>query len=246
MSSIIINDVSVYSIDSSPDHDKICVSVAGNVPTSGWTSARLSPWVYFVENGDGYWDMDLIITPPYGIVLEVVLPFSAQGIFYKPKGFKGVRIHTQDNSSIVEKELSTGNSGPVKLFDTPQPIYLVGKTIVSQQIAQYDDSFQPTGTIHWKNDGPFGLPNPHVEMKKLSHSIVITVEGIDEESIRSCLNKAFTNAALASILAAFISGGMAAASAFLSVGIQSLKDCLSDNALDVKITDDSHWVYWDV
>ncbi len=62
--------------------------------------------------------------------------------------------------------------------------------VVRQNLASYDDSIQPTGTIHWKNDGPFGTPAPHVEMKKLHHDLVLTVEGPDEDRIRDCIRKA--------------------------------------------------------
>ncbi|MEQ0423235.1 hypothetical protein [Klebsiella sp. JB_Kp036] len=246
MSLVKIESVSVHLFEIPNDnYEKICISVTGTVPSSGWSHPRISPRVYIANPNDGFWDMDLLITPPTGLALQVVSPFFSQETFNKPEGFKGVRIHPPFEGDVVSQEVSEEDI-PVGFIEKKLSQSFILKGVICQEIFQYDDSFQPTGTIHWKNDGPFGLPNPHVEMKKLHHSIIITVEGVDDDSFHNCLNRAFNSALIASIAAAFLSGGMAAASSFLSVGLQSLKDCLANDAIDININDDSHWVYWDL
>jgi len=119
-----------------------------------------------------------------------------------------------------------------------------GWVIYEQQLAVYDDSIQPTGTIHWKNDGPFGTPNPHVEMKKLRHSLVLHVEGPSESKIKDCANTAFAASVLAAIAAAIATGGIAAANAAITAGVSTMGACIGQGV--AKVEDRSHWIYWDV
>lgn len=236
MSLLEISSATAQTIPIVISDDLIAISVTGNAPTSGWENITLSPWFHITEPSDGIWDIDLTAREPTGMVLNVIQPFSTQGVFVKPKWLKGLRIHGKNaydvnisankNNDWKRAKKATNNKGT--------------KSIITQQLASYDDSFQPTGTIHW--DGW----TPHPEMKKLHHDVVIIVEGGDENTVRDCLNKAFTDALLAAILAALISGGMAAAGAFLSTGVDSLTRCIGSEAINVRIIDNSHWVYWDV
>jgi hypothetical protein len=116
--------------------------------------------------------------------------------------------------------------------------------IFKKTLAVYEDSIQPTGTIHWHNDGPWGSPNPHTEMKKLVHELVLTVEGPNQNQINNCVDQAFTVGIIAGIAAAFASGWAAAADAAMSGALASLSACLGATYTE-KVDDLSHWVFWD-
>jgi len=216
------------------------LAVLGEVTTTGWTGIRLSPRFYIVPPADGLWDFDLVGDPPSGIVAQVILPVSAQFLGHMPPWCKGVRVHAESN--VMEAGCTVLDA---KARPAIKPTFSISLTsaIVHQEIASYDDSFQPTGTIHWKNDGPWGTPNPHVEWKKLHHALALTIEGPDEGKIRDCLGKAAAAGVLAAIAAAIATGGLAL-SAAISAALSALTSCLGDS-FSVRIDDESHWIYWD-
>ncbi len=77
----------------------IAIAVIGAVNSSGWTQARLVPWVYRAPPEDGIYDFDFIATPPTDIALEVITPIAhSQIIPNHPKDLKGVRVHATSNS----------------------------------------------------------------------------------------------------------------------------------------------------
>ncbi|OAT18849.1 hypothetical protein M979_1673 [Buttiauxella noackiae ATCC 51607] len=242
MSLIDVTSVTAQQFNSPLGEELVVITVSGNLPTSGWGPVNLSPYIYISDPSDGVWDFGLIAKEPVGMVLQVIEPFELRSIVPKLSWLKAVRINA---SKSVMAPIELNESLKYELFQRSQNRDAT-RSLISQQLASYDDSIQPTGTIHWKNDGPFGLPVPHPEMKKLTHSIIITVDGPDESKVRECLSRAFTSATIAAILAALISGGMAAASAFFAAGTESLKSCLGDELISVNIVDDSHWVFWDV
>jgi len=107
-------------------------------------------------------------------------------------------------------------------------------------VARFDDSIQPTGTIHWSGGFP---PVPHVEMKKLSHELHLVIEGPDGSDVTRCVTNAAIMGGLAAVVAAYCTGGAAlpaAEAAFTSV----LAQCLGDS-FNVKFDDHSNWVFWD-
>lgn len=219
----------------------LTIAAIGLAPTTGWTHGRLSPAVYVKPPADGVWDFDFLADAPIGIVAEVLTPISAAWFGFAPDWCKGVRVHAADNQVAVAAELAE------KLATLARPGAGIGgaalkggRAIFNQTLASYDDSFQPTGTIHWSGGFP---PVPHIEMKKLHHELVLTAEGPDDAKIRDCLAKATAAGLIAAIAAAFASGGLglqAALSAFLS----ALLGCLGD-AYTARIDDQSHWIYWD-
>jgi hypothetical protein len=216
----------------------IAIAASGQVETSGWTSTRLLPRFYIGNPPDGIWDFDLVADAPIGLVADVLLPVAALQTLDSIPGIKGIRVHGEKN--FVESLIITAGTKRLE----PEPMPLAINAIVEQTIASYDDSFQPTGTIHWHNDGPFGTPNPHAEMKKLHHTLTLHVNGPDEARIRDCINKALGAGLIAGIITAFATGGLGAASAAISAATAALLECLTDS-YTVTFTDDSYWVYWD-
>lgn len=218
----------------------VSISAQGEVPTTGWTDIRLSPWFYVTAPEDGVWDFDVLGDAPAGIAGQVILPVHASTVLTAPSWFKGARVHaaTNDLAELAAGELAPSLAPPlIHALVQAVPAY-------SQTLASYDDSLQPTGTVHWKNDGPFGTPNPHLEWKKLHHELTLAVSGPDEGRIRGCVNQAFAAGVLASVIAAVASGGAAAAQAGISAALSALTGCLGDG-FTASVNDNSHWEYWD-
>jgi hypothetical protein len=84
----------------------LIIHSTGKVSSSGWSNARLVPYVYLAPPQDGIWDFDLIATPPEKIALTVICPISAsEFIEPMPSWCRGVRVHAGSN------EMSSGESG---------------------------------------------------------------------------------------------------------------------------------------
>ena len=217
---------------------QLVVFARGTVPTSGWTSPRLAPRVYISPPADGLWDFDFYADPPAGIVLDVVLPIFAAATVTAPDWCTGIRIvaHTNSLVAAIDKKAvhPTVQSRPE---GTPLFVASAGAVIVSQKIAHYEDSWQPTGNtkIDWSG--------VHIEMKKLDHDLTLTVEGASEQQIRNCISTALAAGVLAAIIAAFATGGLGAANAGLAAAEQTLLACLGAG-YTVRFNDDSHWEYW--
>jgi len=213
-----------------PFEPLISITATGEVPTTGWTHIRLSPYYYIVPPRDGFWDFDLIGDEPTGIVGQVVLPVAAHSVLPLPSWCTGVRVHAHNfvEASLVPKPFSLA-AASAKAALAP------GHAIVQQHLASYDDSFQPTGNTKFD-------PWPHAQMKKLHHDLVLIVSGPDEARIRSCINKAVAAGLLAAIVAAISTLG-AALPAAISAFLAELENCLG-NSFGVRIENQSHWEYW--
>lgn len=225
-----------------PGHRRrLMIAALGLASTSGWTHPRLSPYVYIQPPADGVWDFEFVADPPHGIVLPVLTPMAAAWSGPLPDWCEGVRIHAASNH--IAAALAVGEE-PVDFQTTPAFEALsassraaAGRAIIHQTLAEYDDSIQPTGTIHW--DGLI----PHVEMKKLRHRLVLTVEGPDAARIEDCIRQAATAGVIAAIAAAIATGGLGLTAA-LSAALSTLSACLGE-AYTPRIEDQSHWIYWD-
>lgn len=213
----------------------LTVAALGEVNTTGWSGFRLSPRYYLVPPADGLWDFTFNADAPVGAVGQVVLPVGAMVVEVAPPWLKGVRVNAASNSMVDQ---IGGSASPAMLAAQAASVAPVmapvtfgasgARVIVRQSLAAFDDSFQPTGTIHWHNDGPFGTPTPHVEMKKLHHELTLVVEGPDEARIRSCINQAIAAGLIAAIAAAFATGGLALQAA-ISAALTALTACLGNN-----------------
>ena len=219
--------------------ETLFLHASGTVPTSGWSGFRLVPVFYLTPPPDGLWEFDFVADEPHGIVLQVISPASAATVIAAPGWVKGVKVK------------SAAGSLPSPLKPAPHPVMAktagflrTGHVIVKHHLGSYDDSTQPTGTIHWKNDGPFGIPNPHIEMKKLHHDVDIVIEGPDQEKIEACLKQALTAGVLAAIAGAIATGGLGGASAGIAAAQAALISCLGA-AFSVRIDTSSHWIFWD-
>lgn len=215
----------------------IYVGAAGHVPTAGWSDPRLSPRFYLVQPKDGVWDFDFYASPPAGLAAEIQLPIAASYQGRAPNWVTAVKIHAADGQDVVVHALSGAKLGVAAKFG----LAAQGHVIVERSIAVFDDSFQPTGTIHWSGGFP---PIPHIEMKKLRHELTLRVEGPDEAQIHHCIDTSLAAGAIAALLGAFASGGWAAAEAFAATAITTLKGCLG-GAFTVEMSDRSHWITWD-
>jgi hypothetical protein len=113
-------------------------------------------------------------------------------------------------------------------------------------IAVFDDSFQPTGTIHWHKEGRFKIPTPHAEMKKLRHELILTVEGPDDfkGAVENCFKQAAISASIAAVAASFIGAGIGATSAAWETFQVQFLAC-AGGQVHVRIDDSSHWITWD-
>ena len=110
-------------------------------------------------------------------------------------------------------------------------------TLVDHIIGNYEDSFQPTGGVK-------GFP-PHFEWKKLHHDLHIVIDGPANgmSAALDCLNKAVGAGLLAGVLAAFGTGGLAAANVAFAAASASFTTCLG-NQYQVRLNDSSYWITW--
>jgi hypothetical protein len=111
-------------------------------------------------------------------------------------------------------------------------------------IATFDDSIQPTGTIHWgKSGGLIPVPIPHVEMKKLHHELHLVIYGPNGADVSHCLQSAAVIGLIAGVVAAYTTGG-AALPAAEAAFVAALEGCLGAN-FSATFNDQSHWITWD-
>lgn len=209
---------------------RVMVIAKGVAPTSGWSNPKLFPHFYITPPKDGYWEIDFVADQLSGVVLEVEFPLVASGIFSPPEWMKGIRIIAENNTIdiTVDKSAKTIPAIPKNEISPAKR----GNVLVRQQLASYDDSFNPIGFCS-------GLS---IKMKKLRHTLTLVVEGPDEQKVRQCFAEAAGAGLVAAIIAAYATGGLglqAAVSAFLS----SLKGCLGDS-FSVNVENDSYWIEW--
>jgi hypothetical protein len=110
--------------------------------------------------------------------------------------------------------------------------------LVSDVVAQFEDSWQPTGNTKWEN---WAI---HVEMKKLKHKLVLRIDGPENTQavVRGCMTQAAGAGLIAAVAAAFATGG-AALPAATTAALGALANCLG-NAYQVRFDDESNWETW--
>ena len=210
--------------------DLLLIHAVGDVPTSGWSGFRLAPRYPFIAAPDGIWEFDFVADPPGGLVLEVVLQVSATTVVAAPDGVRAIKVYAADGSitsSDFVAATPTRNLEPRRL-SAPK----AGTVLVKQDLVSYDDSFNPIGFCS-------GF---HVKMKKLHHTLALSVEGPDEGRIRNCVAEATGIGLIAAIVAVYATGG-GALSAAIAAFVSSLEDCLG-NAFTVRVDDHSDWIEW--
>jgi hypothetical protein len=225
-----VTSAQAFSYDDGFSNSFILIGALGEVGTSGWTRFRLVPRAYgVVPPANGIWDIDLVGDEPSGTVLQVVVPVSVFDVFFRPSWVRGVEVHVLANSAGANVSAKTAASVG-QFVPTSRVVY-------RKDLASFDDSIQPTGTIHWH-----GL-TPHIEMKKLHHTLTLVVEGPDMGTIDNCFHQAATAAIIAAIIAAYATGGLGLGAA-LDAFVSALTACLGSSHR-ARIENHSHWVYWD-
>lgn len=97
-----ITEVKLGPIKNEPSKPNvICVGV---VPSGGWTSPQLIPYVYLNPPSDGIYDFDIVANAPTpeAAVIIITTPITCN---YRledvPADLKGVKIHTSSNTMAV-------------------------------------------------------------------------------------------------------------------------------------------------
>lgn len=212
-------------------YDQIVLAASGTVSSSGWSSPRLSPHYDTTPPADGFWEFDFIADPPPALALPVDMPVAAEGIFPAPIWVRGIRIIASNNS--LDVSITTGVQ-PVEPFPFKAPAsnQMPDTVIYTQELASYDDSFQPAGSCNWHS----------VRMKKLHHVLTLVVSGPDRNQIIGCVQRATAVGLIAAIVAAYATGG-AALSAAIAAFLGALEDCLGAS-YTANVDDSSYWEYW--
>jgi hypothetical protein len=225
-----VDKVSAFELTTPfPSIPNLFVAALGEVPTTGWSNIRLLPVIYVQPPADGIQDFEFVGSPA-GIGADVMLPVAATYAGHAPAWLKGVRVKAVQNA--IECPIKR-TKAKARDLDIARLRELAGNVIVRKSIAVYDDSFQPIGMCSLF----------HVKMKKLRHELTLTVTGPDEAKIRRCIDQALGAGVLAAIIAAFATGGMGAAQAFVSAALSSITACLGDS-YSVRFDDESHWIEW--
>lgn len=90
-----VDEVRVMTTRSRPP--RLIVNVKGRVTTTGWTDARLEPYVYITPPQDGLMDFDLVATPPTEIAGDAQTEITAAASLWMPAWCRGVRVHASAN-----------------------------------------------------------------------------------------------------------------------------------------------------
>ncbi|TAX99802.1 hypothetical protein ELH75_01200 [Rhizobium leguminosarum] len=223
-----VSQVNGYLYDDSFGSGFLLVSASGTVSEGGWTRFRLVPRYYSTPPANGIWEFDFVGDEPRGEAYQIQLPVSVFDIFYAPPWVTTLRVYSASGS--MDHQLAAKGVQTATQFVQAAVLY-------RRDLATYDDSIQPTGTIHW--DGF----TPHVEMKKLHHVLYVVIEGPDQTQIDNCFRQAATAAIIAAIIAAYATGGLALGAA-VNAFVTALTACLGAS-YNVRTENNSHWIYWD-
>jgi hypothetical protein len=215
-----------------PTLPDLFIASSGEVSTSGWSGERLSPRFYISPPPDGIWDFDFFADPPAGVALDVVVPVHASRFTHSADWVRGIRVHAgQDGSQHVETKLDTNAK-----FATVQRLSVLesalGANIYQRDIAHFEDSWQPIGMCSLIS----------VKMKKLKHTLTLTIEGPDRQHMEKCAQQAFAVGIMAAIAAAFATGGLGLKAA-IEAAVGYLVGCLG-SGYNVRFDDRSHWEEW--
>jgi hypothetical protein len=228
-----VNSAVAFSIPSPfPTMPSLFLAATGEVPTSGWSGENLSPRYYVSPPQDGIWDFDFTADPPSGIVLDVVLPVNAFRFGHPADWVRGVRVHAgKDGNQFIEAKIAKGTIvDPAKMqARIQQP---KATDIYQLEVGQFEDSWQPIGMC--------GLTS--VRMKKLVHTLILTISGPDRQRINQCVQEAIAAGLIAAIAAVLVTGGLVL-SAAIEAALTYLGSCLGA-AYNVRFDDRSHWEEW--
>lgn len=209
----------------------LLVHASGGVATSGWSGIRLSPRFYPLPPADGLWEFDFQGDPPTGLVLDVILSASATALFGVPAWFRGVKVYAAHDCATVEDVKTVA-----QIRNSPSQLALAaraGAAMLRHDLVSLDDSHAAVGP---------GRHAGSVRMKRLRHTLTLTVEGPDEARIRRCLAESAGAGLVEGVVAAYPAGG-GALTAAVSALLVRLQDYLGD-AFGARVDDHSCWIEW--
>ena len=110
--------------------------------------------------------------------------------------------------------------------------------ILNETVARFEDSLQvhSVNVVNWRLI---------TTMKKLDHTLSVVIDGPDEAKARSCFNQALQAGAIAAAATAFVGAGIGGAEIGFGVAKATMLACLGEG-FDVRLNDESHWVYWEL
>ncbi|MPW31891.1 hypothetical protein F9L16_23325 [Agarivorans sp. B2Z047] len=77
---------------------QLSIVVFGSASTLGWTNTKLVPHVYITPPSDGFFEFDLVGTPPSGVAGEMITPIVISHVMTDiPAEFKGARVYASLN-----------------------------------------------------------------------------------------------------------------------------------------------------
>ncbi len=90
----LLKTVISVSHEFSPDKKKLTLTAVGQVPTGGWTGAKLTPRKTTTPPKDGIYEFDLTAIRPDGIVTQALSKVTAKYQWNNPPAdLKGVKIY---------------------------------------------------------------------------------------------------------------------------------------------------------
>lgn len=101
---------------------EVVICAIGEVPTSGWTNGKLTPWMYVVPPEDGIQDFSFIANAPLDISLSVITPITGGITWVQSDWMKGIRIHSSTNSIEVKFDSKTNMVESCLINDSGMPI----------------------------------------------------------------------------------------------------------------------------
>lgn len=206
----------------------IAIAALGTVPSTSWSNFGLSPHYY--PKPQKVWEFDFVGSKPSGTVVQMDIPVTAAGIYVLPiwtnPALEIIRIVAEDNNYEVD---ITGLAPAATYISSTVKI---SNVILSRELCSYDDSFQPIGLCSLTS----------ARMKKLHHTLTVTVTGPNEAQAVNCFNQAAAAGLVAAIVVAYSTGGLALQTA-VAAFVTTLKTCLG-NKFAVQIDDRSDWVEW--
>lgn len=246
-----VTGVTAFKVQDARQVWRLTVMANGTVSTPGWTGLKLSPRYDLCSQDDGLMVFDFngeAPTDPFVLSYtdiashmtmlcpDWVTKVAVNGYLNGPGGLPADLtepvnpIAARAQNASVKEKANLGRGGPVAR---------VPVAFWQSNLCSYDDSFQPTGTIQWQG------AVPHLEMKKLSHTIVATVEGPSYQEIVQAFQEAAVVGLVAAIIAACATDG-AALPAAVEAFTEAFKAALTATGLQyaLRIDDQSTWVYW--
>ena len=185
-------------------------------------------------------EFDFVADRLQGFFPQIVTPISCVYAGYIPNTVKAVRVY-----DALGQFVEAAVPPPTRVL--PPQAALLGaapaRPVFRRTIARYEDSHHPTGAIVWSNDGPFGVPTAHPEMRKLEHALTLVADGPDQGRINEGVDQSLTAPVMSGLVAGFAGGGLAAISEPGAAFIQNLLSALGQG-FAARLEDDARWVHW--